>query len=664
MKEIKLKSIDLINFKGIRNLHIDFNINGITSICGRNATGKSTIIDAFLWLLFDKNKDGDSNFGIKTNDEKGYPIPKLSHEVSAVICVNGDDTHLRKCLVENWSKKNAINEDVFTGNTNKYFINDVPKKAGEYSLFVKELCDEIVFKTITNPLYLPTLKKDELRAFLFKMTEEPSNHNIIGNDDRLKDLTTLLNGKTVNELNEQIKAEKSRIRKELDEIPSRIDECQRNIPESEDWNHIQQELDNCKKSLTDIDAQITDKSQSLEIANKQRLDTMKRISDKKIEIIKEEDNIKECFLAEYNMNKSKQLDLIKKVNDIENECNTLELSIENFRKSNLSLAKDLDDMTAKLHKYRCEWKEINSQSLTFNDEEFICPACKRKLDETDIDNKKQSLISEFNIRKATLLENNQKNGLLIKEEIDSIQKRIESNNKSISDIDTEIKSKREEISQLKSEDLYSAKLNIPDLSEKMQSDKKIKLLKEEIEKLENCISQQIVDSDIDSLKNCKSKILESISSLEKTLAKREVISSINKRISQLNNMKLELSQRLSEKEYVENLIDIFNQKKIEMTESKINSLFAIVRWKMFNKLINGNMEQTCIPMIGKAEYKDANSAAKINGGLDIINAVCQYYGVFAPIFIDNAEGINEILPVNSQIIRLVVTSDNELTVTY
>ena len=95
---------------------------------------------------------------------------------------------------------------------------------------------------------------------------------------------------------------------------------------------------------------------------------------------------------------------------------------------------------------------------------------------------------------------------MIKEEIDSIQNRIESNNKSISDIDTEIKSKREEISKLKSEDLYSAKLNIPDLSEKMQSDKKIKLLKEELDKLENCISQQIEDSDIDSLKNCKSKI--------------------------------------------------------------------------------------------------------------------------------------------------------------
>ena len=61
---------------------------------------------------------------------------------------------------------------------------------------------------------------------------------------------------------------------------------------------------------------------------------------------------------------------------------------------------------------------------------------------------------------------------------------------------------------------------------------------------------------------------------------------------------------------------------------------------------------------------DANAAAKTNGGLDIINAVCQYYGVYAPIFVDNAEGINELLPTNSQMIRLVVSTEPELTVSY
>ena len=41
MKEIKLLSLELVNFKGVSSLHLDFTDN--TCVCGANGTGKTTV---------------------------------------------------------------------------------------------------------------------------------------------------------------------------------------------------------------------------------------------------------------------------------------------------------------------------------------------------------------------------------------------------------------------------------------------------------------------------------------------------------------------------------------------------------------------------------------------------------------------------------------------
>jgi len=69
-------------------------------------------------------------------------------------------------------------------------------------------------------------------------------------------------------------------------------------------------------------------------------------------------------------------------------------------------------------------------------------------------------------------------------------------------------------------------------------------------------------------------------------------------------------------------------------------------------------------MVDGVPYRsDLNTAAKINAGLDIINTMQGFYGVTAPIFIDNAEGINSILETPAQTILLRVTRDKKLKVT-
>lgn len=62
--KIELKSLDLVHFKCFPKLHLDFH-EGVNSLFGANAAGKTSVYDALTWLLFDKDSAGHSRPAIK-----------------------------------------------------------------------------------------------------------------------------------------------------------------------------------------------------------------------------------------------------------------------------------------------------------------------------------------------------------------------------------------------------------------------------------------------------------------------------------------------------------------------------------------------------------------------------------------------------------------------
>ena len=82
---MKLKKLTLTNFKGCRSFCLDTDGGQSVSVYGDNATFKTTIFDAFLFLLFEKNSLGAKDFDIKTRDEHGNVIPAINHEVEGVF---------------------------------------------------------------------------------------------------------------------------------------------------------------------------------------------------------------------------------------------------------------------------------------------------------------------------------------------------------------------------------------------------------------------------------------------------------------------------------------------------------------------------------------------------------------------------------------------------
>ena len=161
---LKLKNIIIENFKGIKQLVIDFQER--TIISGQNATGKTTIMDSFTWLLFNKDSEGRTDFNIRPNDRQGVPIDNLVIKVSATLEADGKEIVLTKTQEQNWVKKKGSEVSQFQGNINKYEINEIPKTEKDYKAYIDDLMNEELFKLITSPQAFTSLKWKDQRTIL------------------------------------------------------------------------------------------------------------------------------------------------------------------------------------------------------------------------------------------------------------------------------------------------------------------------------------------------------------------------------------------------------------------------------------------------------------------------------------------------------------------
>lgn len=177
MKKVTLKQLELTNFKGTRSLKIDFK-PGETIIAGDNATGKTTVFDAFTWCLFGKNSQDKKVFTIKTVDITGNPIERLEHKVTATLDIDGNLQSFTRLLKENWVTPRGRAEAELQGHTTQYFIDGEETKAKKYADEVAEIIDEQLFKLITNPAYFPSLDWETQRDILLTVAGNVTHEDV------------------------------------------------------------------------------------------------------------------------------------------------------------------------------------------------------------------------------------------------------------------------------------------------------------------------------------------------------------------------------------------------------------------------------------------------------------------------------------------------------
>ncbi len=185
------------------------------------------------------------------------------------------------------------------------------------------------------------------------------------------------------------------------------------------------------------------------------------------------------------------------------------------------------------------------------------------------------------------------------------------------------------------------------------------------EKLDNLRLTQDSSEDNEnqqSLNAKKEELQRELEEINNSLESKEQNIRIQVKINELLAESKNLNGKMLELEEQEKLCEMYIKSKAELLELEVNSKFEFVRFKLFNTLLNGEVEDYCEILINGIPFSNANKADQINAGIDIINTLSKYYKISVPIFIDNRESINEILECDSQIINLIVSKDKKLVI--
>jgi len=646
MKDIRLIKLILLNFKGIRNLEINFN-DDVTTISGRNGSGKTTVMDSFVWLLFGKDTLDRKQFNIKTLDENGKAIEKLPHEVTAILSINGEEVKLCRRYNEIWRRKQGEAVPKFDGHEEERLYNDVPCNTKEWAEKINAIVSEENFKYLTNPSYFPSRKPDEQRRKLLEMAGQITDEDVAAGKPKFVELLAKLKGKTMDDYKREISNKKKNLKEEAEGIPPRIDERKRSIPQDEDWNAIETEIGEKEKEVASIEKQQSDIMAGYEESNKKRQEIAGEISVQEAKKQKRISDIKSDASKKYYEDLQAQ-------NERKNLIKTKEYDLETKLGTLKSLREHLEERQKRIAELRTQWSKIKARQIQFDPNEFVCPTCKRQFDIEDIEKKQAELEGNFNQKKAADLKANTDEGKKVSDEIKAA-------NEKISGLENEIKTLREEIEKLKAEKTDEVKE--PDTTQAIAEDEELKQIEAKIKQLEADLGKPTEKPDTSELQQRKAELNKAITDLKIRLGKREEIAKGNERIAELETQFKTLNDSISELEGIEFTMQEFSKRKSSLIGTRVNGLFKLVKFKMFDTQVNGAEVETCVATVNGVPYNDGlNQAMRVNAGLDIINAISKHIGVSAPIFIDQAESINDLIPTNSQLVRLMVTKDNQLTI--
>jgi len=609
MVEIKILDIEMTNFMAYGYEKVSF--NDFTRIIGRNGVGKSTIANAYMWLLFDCNYDLTPKPVVR-REENGVPVDG-DVIVTATFDVDGKTFTMKKVQKRTYSKGGSSYKD-----DNKYFINDVPKNAKDFKGYIGidmdivKMCCNINAFTAQNPA--------EMRKYLFAHTDSISDYDIAAGNEDLKDLLPLLADYTAEEITAMNKTVISDTKKELSTYYGRIAE---------------KELEIKQKQEMDVSALELQKNLLLERLkeNKDKQSSNKKLMDS---YDKETNDILDMKFQLNDIVRKANEEIEKETKDIRGKIDhNAELVINltngiqrNSREISFCKANNikLNEEKARLSK---AWQSVKSEQ--FDEKSTVCPTCHRELPDEEI----ETLKSDFEKSKNERIKKIESDGLKIKKE-------IEENNKEISKLE-EINKNNEADKKILAEEIKQLENNLSEERRNVTGTDDYKKLESEISEKEKFLEKY---NDISDLKTMiareETEIRSELAECEKLLMQADT-SDCEDRLESLQKEQREKSQKQADAERVLHLIEDLEKVKNSKLADAVNANFGIVEWKLFEIGKSGGYKSDCIPMVdGKSILTTmSNKGNHIIGRIDICNSIQKMSGIRCPIWIDDVESLDE-----------------------
>ena len=640
MKEVLIKNISIENFKGCKSANYSFGKK--TSVFGANASGKTTIFDSVTWLLFNKDSIGAEKFNIRPLDADGRPVDNVEIKVEATFVIDGKEKILTKVQKQNWVKKRGASEATLQGNINSYEVDGYPKTEKDYRECVADIVSEELFKMLTSPTYFTSLKWKEQREILMKFVTDVTDLELaLGNPQFAELVNEIEKAPSTDDIQKKYQKALTEWKKKAAEIPVRIDEARK--------RKVDIDLAELELGKRSIQEQLQE-NLNKQIADDGLLESFKNISNDIAELQIAQQQLK------VNANKdayTKRIEIKAKADEVlfekETEERTLakrqrELSVQNSR---------LDRDKESLKELQGKFREL--QERKFDENSLFCKLCGQPLPLTD----REALKGDYERNRTEELDEITTRGNALNDEIKEIKVNIEKLTDEISETEQRVKELEDEYKNVLAEkETVVENVNVEESAEykelsKQIEDKKKQLL--ELSDMEN--AKKMLKAEEIILRN-------QLDNIEREIAKSELNDLLDDRIAELQAEQKMVAQKVADQEKMIYLLEEFIRFKMDAISSNINEKFDGVCFKLFENQLNGGLKECCECTVNGVPYSSLNNGHRIVAGLKIIKALQELYGVSAPIFVDNAECVNDFnFPqMECQMILLTVSDNKKLKV--
>ena len=677
--QIKLKSLHIENFKGIKSLDVSFGSK--TKIKGQNAAGKTTIFDSFTWLLFNKNSAGDEKFNLRPLDSDGNPIHNVEIKVVATLEVDGKDVELAKIQKEKWVKKRGSDTSELQGNVNSFEIDGYPKSEKDYKEYISSLVNEDLFKMLTNPQYFSNMKWKDQRDILMKFVSDVSDVELakeLYQENAYADelISELEKAPSTDDIQKKFSKALSEWKKKQAEIPVRIDELSKSLVQID---VAEQELAKAdlERRIAEIDAKIKDAGSA--------------VSDLQSEEMKLQFDMSGIMQTMNRELSNKRSDIDAALLGCRDELNHFKATIPLMERQIADNKSAIESAEKKRSELGAEYnaekaKTFDETPYLFHEEEWqfdenstICKSCGQVLPADRI----EQIKADFEVRKAKAKADSESHlddmrvsfAKKRKEALEDIKAKGFEQKHIIEDLTAKNEQLQAEIESLKKQEQDAiAKQNelskqleeLPKEADYSQNAEYVKLkarhdeVHAEIAKADSLGHDELMFQ----FEEEKKELIAELDSVKAEIAKASKNIEIEERIGELESEQKGVGQKVADQEKMLYLLESFIRAKMMKISDSINQHFNTVNFKLFETLLNGGVKECCECTVGGVPFSSLNSGHRIVAGLDIISSLSELYDVYCPIFTDNSESINDfnVPDMKSQMVFLMVSEDKELVV--
>lgn len=648
MKKATLKKLNLENFKG-RTMSFDFS-DGRTVIRGTNEAGKSTLCNAFFWLLMGVDAQDRTNYDLYDTTLDFTPENAIPAVVEGVFDIDGVEYSFKRVAKQKWVRPRGKSEYVKDKSDEyTFYIDGLAVSANVYKERVEALLAPIdKLKLMLNVRYYQTLDWKKLRKHFSDMVGIIDESELQGDYSAIKPL--LDKHKTIDAVKEKLRQEINPKKKASDSLDAEIKGMKSMLPSLDGVEEAEKARDEKTARIAEIDKEILGLGEVNKPYIEKREAELKVIAEKRREL--------QSHASDWYVNQKEPVCAIQRqIADIQMENDKIREDNESINQQRLQLERDiasseqhLDFLKEELERLRKENADIKSRTF---DENQVCQSCGQPLPYDKVSEIREKFYDRKNADHKACVER----GLKTKEQVESLEKAI-SEKKSQKDTLPEPKPLLS-IDELEAQ-LELAKSNVVPFE---QSDIYANLTKEITEMESNLTVVPEVDSA--ELVAEKQRLNDEIAELNTIIGRKAERERGESRIEAKEKERSEVGVELAR---LEGLFDKCVEREREwasIVRDRANKHLHYSHVEMTELTKAGELVDVCTLTARKVGSGSQNNATQILIGVDLAQAFQANAGLNLPIFIDNAEGIvdGNLPDTSSQLILLYVDeSYSQLTI--